>query len=217
MAATAQQLDCFPAPDESRALAGKYKQFTIRFSGPMAEDRRELEHFIYNSFKLAYGAQVRHFMPLLASIRNDRNDLLAVCGFRRADIEKLFLETYLDGPIEEVLPSGPGRSAPREGIIEVGNFAAFRPGMSRHMIAVLAAYIREAGAQWIVFTATSGMRNAWGRLGIDLLQVCEANKEKLDPTCREEWGSYYDACPCVMAGNVPKSYATLLANLKYAS
>lgn len=214
MAASAQQLDYFLEADESRAPAVKYKQFTVGFSGPEAVDRRELERFIYNSFKLAYGAQVRHFMPLLASLRNERGDLLSVCGFRRAEAEKLFLEAYLGGPIEKALQSKFGREVPRKGIIEVGNFAAFRPGMARHMIAVLASYIHEAGTQWVMFTATSGMRNAWGRLGIELIPIGEAAKEKLEPGEREEWGSYYDTCPYVMAGNVPQGYATLQANLK---
>ena len=214
MAMNAQQRDYFFTADENHALINKYRQFNIRFSGPDAEDRRELERFIYNSFKLAYGAQVRHFMPLLVSIRNARGDLLAVCGFRNADAEKLFLETYLDEPVDAILSSKSGEEVVREDIVEVGNFAAFRPGMSRHMIAVLAAYIHEIGAKWVVFTATPGIRNAWGRLGIDLVQVCKAHKEKLEPAYREEWGSYYDGSPYVMAGNVSQSYSTLLDNLK---
>jgi hypothetical protein len=214
MTATARQLDYFLEADESRAPAIKYKQYVVGFSGPEAVERRELEHFIYNSFQFAYGATVKHFMPTLVSLRNDRCDLLAACGVRRADAERLFLEAYLDAPVEEVLSSRCGRSIAREGIIEVGNFAAFRPGMARHMIAVLASYIQEAGTQWIVFTATAGMRNAWSRLGIELLPIGEAIKERLEPGDRGMWGSYYDSRPRVMAGNVSDGCARLLDNLR---
>lgn len=214
MAINTQQCDYFFAMGEKRAFIDKYKRFNIGFSGPDAEDRPELERFICNSYRLAYGAQVKQFMPLLVSLRNAKGDLLAVCGFRHAGVEKLFLETYLDEPIETILSSKSGGRVIREDIVEVGNFAAFRPGMSRHMIAVLAAYIHETGAKWIVFTATSGIRNAWTRLGIELIPVCKANKERLDPAYHEEWGSYYDGSPNVMAGNVPENYPVLLDNLK---
>lgn len=207
-----QQRDYFFTTDESRTLIDKYKHFNISFSGPDAEDRPELERFIYDSFKLAYGAQVRHFMPLLVSLRNAKGDLLAVCGFRNADAEKLFLETYLDEPINAVLSSMSGEKVVRESIVEVGNFATFPPGMSRHMISILAAYIHKIGAKWIVFTATPKIRNAWRRLGINLAQVCKADKEKLNCDYREEWGSYYDACPYVMAVNVPECYSLLRNN-----
>jgi len=213
LAINTQQYDFF-AVEEKRAFMDKYKRFNIGFSGVDAEDRPDLERFIYNSYRLAYGARVKQFMPLLVSLRNAKGDLLAVCGFRHAGAEKLFLETYLDEPIEDILTSKSGGRVAREDIVEVGNFAAFRPGMSRHMIAVLAAYIHEIGTKWIVFTATPGIRNAWGKLGIGLIPVCRANKERLDPACRDEWGSYYDDSPYVMAGNVPENYSILLDNMR---
>lgn len=209
-----QQRDYFFATDESRTLIDKYKHFNISFSGPDAEDRPELERFIYNSFRLAYGAQVRHFMPLLVSLRNAKGDLIAVCGFRNAGAEKLFLETYLDKPIDAVLSLKSGEKVVREDIVEVGNFAVFPPGMSRHMITVLAAYIHKIGARWIVFTAIPKIRNAWKRLGVNLTRICEADKERLGCDYREEWGSYYDSCPCVVAVNVPECYSLLSNNLK---
>lgn len=214
MGMSTQQHDYFLTTDESRALIEKYKNFNISFSGPDAEDRPELERFIYNSFRLNYGAQVRHFMPLLVSLRNTKGDLIAVCGFRNAGLEKLFLETYLDEPIDAVLSSMSGKKVARDDVVEVGNFASFPPGMSRHMIPILAAYIHIIGAKWTVFTATPRIRNAWRRLGINLAQVCKADKEKLDCDYREEWGSYYDACPYVVAVNVPECYSLLHDNLK---
>lgn len=200
--------------DESRALIEKYKDLNISFSGPGAEDRPELERFVYNSFKLNYAAQVKHFMPLLVSLRNTKGELIAVCGFRNAGLERLFLEAYLDGPIDAVLSSMSGHKVAREDVVEVGNFASFPPGMSRHMIPLLAAYIRAIGAKWMVFTAIPKISNAWKRLGVDLIRVSKASKERLARDCREEWGSYYDACPYVVAVNVPECYSLLHDNLK---
>ena len=209
-----QQRDYFFTTDESRTFIDKYKHFNIRFSGSNAEDRPELERFIYNSFRLVYDAQVKHFMPLLVSLRDAKGDLIAVCGFRNADAEKLFLETYLDEPIDAVLSSKSGEKVLRNDIVEVGNFAVFPPGMSRHMITILAAYVRTIGAKWLVFTAIPKIRNTWKRLGVNLTQICEADKERLDCDYREEWGSYYDSSPYVVAVNVPECYSLLHNNLK---
>lgn len=209
-----QQQEGFLTADESRALIEKYKDLNISFSGPGAKDRPELERFVYNSFRLNYGAQVKHFMPLLVSLRNTKGDLIAVCGFRNAGLEKLFLETYLDEPIDTVLSLISGKEVARDDVVEVGNFASFPPGMSRHMIPVLAAYIRAIGAKWMVFTAIPKISNAWEKLGVDLIRVSKADKERLDHDCREEWGSYYDLCPYVVAVNVPKCYILLHSNLK---
>lgn len=190
------------------------RRFRIGFSGPDAADRAELEQFIYTSFELAYGAHVRHFMPQLMSLRNAKGDLLAVCGLRSAGAEKLFLETYLDQPIDAALSQAVGRRVNRSDIIEVGNLAGFRPGMARHLIAVLAAHLHEIGVHWVVFTAIPGLKNAFPKLGIELIPLCHADKSRLDPVYQAEWGSYYGANPYVMAGNVPENYPLLLDNLR---
>lgn len=196
------------------ALREHGKRFRIAFSGPEAKDRIELEQFIRKSFELAYGAHVRHFMPQLMSLRNGRGELLAVCGLRSAAAEKLFLETYLDEPIDAVLSAKTGKKVRRDDIIEIGNMAGFRPGMARHLIAVLAAHLHEIGVRWVVFTAVPGLRNAFSRLDMELLPICRADKTRLDAAYQAEWGSYYGAKPFVMAGNLPENYPVLLDNLK---
>ncbi|MBY0577783.1 MAG: thermostable hemolysin [Burkholderiales bacterium] len=190
------------------------KRFHVNFSGPEAEDRQELEHFIYKSFKLAYGAHVHHFMPQLMSLRDVKGELLAVCGLRSAGAEKLFLEDYFDEPVDAVLRVRAGRKVMREDIVEVGNLAAFRPGMGRHLIAVLTAHLHEIGVHWVVFTANPGLRNAFTKLGIELTPICEADRTRLPAECQAGWGSYYGKNPHVMAGNVPENYPILLENLR---
>lgn len=190
------------------------KRFHIGFSGPEAEDRQELEHFIYNSFRLAYGAHVHHFMPQLMSLRDAKGELLAVCGLRSAGAEKLFLEAYLDEPVDRILSGRRNMKVAREDIVEVGNLAGFRPGMGRHLIAVLTAHLHEIGVHWVVFTANAGLRNAFTKLGIELAPICLADRTRLPAECQAGWGSYYGKHPHVMVGNVPESYPILLDNLR---
>lgn len=150
---------------------------------------------------------------MLVSLRDEQGDVLAVCGFRNAVTGRLFLETYLDEPVEAVLFSRCGNKVLRENIIEIGNFAAYKVGMLRRMIAALAPCIYESGVvQWALFTVVPEIRNAFGRMGIELVHICQADRSRLDPEQQKEWGSYYDAQPQVMACNVPQSYFALKNN-----
>lgn len=212
MSAASLQVDERMNESAHRTAIGK--RFHVAFSGPEAQDRQEIERFIYDSFRLAYGAHVHHFMPQLMSLRDAKGELLGACGLRSAGAEKLFLEAYLDEPIDRILAAQAGHPVDRRDIVEVGNLAGFRPGMGRHLIAVLTAHLHEIGVHWVVFTAIPGLRNAFSKLGIALSPICMAEKTRLPSECQAGWGSYYGQNPQVMAGNVPKNYPLLLDNLR---
>ncbi|MDH4284203.1 MAG: thermostable hemolysin [Gallionellaceae bacterium] len=198
--------------DECPPLDNNPKQFSIRLSGPSAAERSELERFICDVYKLIYGAQIKRFKPMLVSLRDDQGNVLAACGYRNAATGRLFLETYLDEPVEAVLSSRCGSKVFRENIIEIGNFAAHKPGMLRQMVEAFTPYLYETGVQWAVFTIVPEIRNAFERLGIRLVHICLADRDRLDPVQQKEWGSYYDVQPQVMACNVPQSYFALKNN-----
>ncbi|HQT27273.1 MAG TPA: thermostable hemolysin, partial [Burkholderiales bacterium] len=117
------------------------KHFNVGFSGPDAEDRKEIERFIFDSFSQSHGAHVHHFMPQLLTLRGGDGKLFAACGLRIAGSERLFLEAYLDEPIDEVISRKTGKRVGRADIVEIGNLAGFTPGIGRRLIAVLAAHL----------------------------------------------------------------------------
>jgi hypothetical protein len=69
-----------------------------------------------------FGAEVRSFAPVLVSLHDAAGDIIAAAGYRPAQGSRLFLERYLDEPVD-----GPLACA-RAGIVEVGHLAASRPG-----------------------------------------------------------------------------------------
>ena len=71
-------------------------------------DRAEVESFVRETFALAYGASVRSFMPRLLAVCRKDGDLLAAFGVRSARDEKLFLENYLDQPVEQAIEEKTG-------------------------------------------------------------------------------------------------------------
>ena len=177
-----------------------------------AEDRAEVEQFIRATFAAAYGATVQSFMPRLLSIRSKQNELLAAFGVRSAEKGKLFLENYLDQPIEQVIADQSGSMPQRNRIAEIGNLAAVYPGAVRWMIVALTVMLYEEGYDWVVFTGTTALRNGFNNLGLHPVEICPAQIERLPAEERARWGSYYDNKPLVMIGNIREGFRAMRSN-----
>src|SRR5690606_10001656 len=102
--------------------------------------RHAAEAFIRATFRQAYAADVPAFAPNLMLLDQDARPLAAL-GWRSAAEEGLFLERYLDAPIEREIGRLAGQAVPRNRIVEVGNLAAERPGSSVDLILLLAAHL----------------------------------------------------------------------------
>ena len=168
-------------------------------AAPDAHDRAELEQFVRSVFRLVHGARIRHFMPTLMSLRDDEGNLHAVCGVRHAAEQPLFLETYLDQPVDLILSAATGKQVARDQIIEVGNLAVFQPVHIRHLLASVSLYLHGSQAEWAVFTATPVLRNALLKLNMQLVHLGAADIQRLPAEERPDWGSYYDNTPQVLA------------------
>ncbi len=179
--------------------------------------RSEIEQFIHRCFYHAHGADVRHFLPTLMSLRNDDGDLLGALGLRSAKEERLFLEQYLDRPVEQLLAAKVNRPVDRDGIVEVGNLAVTASGGGRWLITALTAYLQASQGKWVVFTAGPVLCNAFRRLGMNPIDLGSADPSRLDADERSAWGSYYDQEPRVMAGRVEYGFRILQGLLEAES
>ncbi|MFA5628509.1 MAG: thermostable hemolysin [Thiohalomonadaceae bacterium] len=174
------------------------RPFDRRFSQPGADDRAEVERFIRDIFHQAYGAKIKRFKPCLMSLRDQDNKLVAACGFRSAALEPLFLETYLDRPIEAILSEHVGFPVRRNDIVGVGNFSVIEPGMARYLITAINDHLHDTHNQWAVFTAVPVLRNAFTKMGLNPVLLSDAAKSRLPLEDQAEWGSYYAQKPQVM-------------------
>jgi hypothetical protein len=172
-------------------------------------DRAAVSEFIRAKFLKDHGAQLEQLMPSLFSLRRPTGEIVAAFGLRGATLERLFMERYLDEPVERRLTYLSGREVARESIIEVGNLAAV-PGGARAMISALTQHLHEAGAEWVAFTGVLALRHAFWRLGLRPLTLTAATPDRLSHTERALWGRYFDSQPMVMAGNVPHGYRVLM-------
>lgn len=170
---------------------------------PWHPERKRVEAFIASRFLAAHGAQIQHFMPLLVALETDAGELLALAGIRAAHLEPLFLEHYLDGPVERAIASLTGIETPRSTVVEVGNLAAIKPGHGRYLFAALTDLLADWDFDWLACTGTTAVQNIFHRLGMMPLSVTPAQPDKI-PGGGVEWGTYYSNHPRVMIGSVAK-------------
>lgn len=162
--------------------------------------RAELERFIAERFRKMHGAHISHFCENLLGLRDERGAWRAAAGYTPAAGERLFLEQYLDRPIEEALAHAVGTHVARTDIVEVGNLAAVPPGFARCFIPALGRYLIDRKYRWVVFTATRQVRNLLDRLCFSAHALAPAARSRLSDGGGAAWGTYYANDPTVMAG-----------------
>lgn len=168
---------------------------------PDDPQRPGFEAFIQHHFRKVHGADIRHFMPQLFGMMNQAGELCAVAGVRVASSGQLFLERYLDEPIDPLISAAADRPVERSGIVEVGNLAASDTGSARLSIIAITYLLAMGGLEWVAFTGNIGLVNSFHRLGLQPVTLCAADAERLGDE-RHSWGSYYESKPWVHVGDI---------------
>jgi hypothetical protein len=187
--------------------AGRHRE-RWKFAPVLNAQRESVECFIRDGFRQAYQARIDACLPILMALHRNR-ELVAACGLNHAAARRLFLEIYLDAPVERVLSTVSRTSTAREDIVEVGNLTVARPGFARQLIVHLTSHLHARGPAWVVFSAVPQLRNNFIRLGIPLLHLAMAKRERLPAVARDAWGTYYDGAPQVTAVKVAAAHAAL--------
>ena len=173
--------------------------------------RPALEAFVRAVFRRSYGADITAFSPELLGDLDAEGRLHAVLGLRPADTGKLFCETYLDRPAEQLIAEVTGHPVGRNDVVEVAHLAPESAGQARALIAALTAHLHARGTRWVVFTTVPRLRNAFRRMGLAPIALAPADPARLPEGEPARWGSYYAEHPVVYAGDVAASRATLLS------
>lgn len=172
--------------------------------------RAAVETYIARRYARCHGAQVDVFMPrLLAAEQAGR--CVAAVGLRAAGAEPLFLEHYLDAPVEAAVAAALRQPVERTQVVEIGNLAVSNRRAGQVLITLLIEALRGAGFRWLVFTATRPVRALVQGLGFPLHALAPADPARLGAG-RATWGRYYEAEPQVMAGDLAAGVAHLRAD-----
>ncbi len=201
------------------SITGKSPNSLLRMMLPMptfhwhektSSDRAQVEAYITDKFRQEYDAEVSTFAPLLLSMRC-KKQLNAAIGLRPAEASALFIEQYLDAPIEESIKDSETAPVKRDEIIEISNLVATRRGASQLLFIVVGSILYEAGYRWLVFNATDKVERIARKFPFPVQVLCAA-----DPQClgkrAEEWGRYYETRPRVLVGDIRVAHAKAMNN-----
>ncbi len=161
--------------------------------------RAEVEAFIHAVFKRAYDAEITAFMPQLVALRDSNGVLMAAFGWKKASEGPLFLEQYLDEPIELLISKKLSKKITRNQITKIGNLAVANPRNAGVLIAHVIQHSLEIGIEWCVATAHHSLQNGLIKGGRDVYPLFNADKARLSAEELAKWGSYYKHMPQVIA------------------
>lgn len=168
--------------------------------------RERVERFVRDAFFRVHRARIRTFMPTLLALADAGGEICAAVGCRSAAREPLFLEQYLDAPIERIIAARVGGHTPRAAIVELGNFASRNSHIAGALIARLPRFLIGQRYLWLAFTATRAVRRILRHRGAHPMDLGAASLDRVAAHA-DDWGCYYESDPHVMAGYLPLARA----------
>lgn len=153
---------------------------------------------VRETYAKAFGASIDPAAQQFLSEARPATGPLAVLGYTRAGADPLFLERYLDAPVERLVGAAFGCAVPREQIVELGNLAACN-GWAAVKLWSRAANDLGAEMEFAVATLTAPLRAMFQRIGLPVTVLAPARP---GPAERARWGSYYQSDPQVCAGRI---------------
>jgi hypothetical protein len=161
-------------------------------------------------YRSHFQCELRHFYPSYLCLER-AGTLIAVCGYRSA-LDSLFLEQYLDAPVEQLISDRLEIPATRDGIVEIGGFAVLRRALALPFIAALAPIFQQKGFSYAVCTATLPVRQCLRALSIPTVMLGKADPHRLRAGLTD-WGDYYRNRPAVIAGSIDATLERLQESL----
>ena len=161
--------------------------------------RRDLEDFILQAYKQKFCAELKSFLPQIAASISPGLRFNSVFGYGAAASGQLFLEQYIDDPIEAVISAHHGARVERAKIVEVGNLVCASHAQVAFELRKIANYLGRQGFEWIVCTATRQLRLVFLRAGARPITLAPARVEKISGNTTD-WGSYYSNSPQILVG-----------------
>ncbi len=177
--------------------------------------RQELERYVSRKYLQVHNAHVNEYLPILVGI-HDGSELVGVFGLRPGRYRPMFLEQYLDGPIEQQVASISKQPVDRSALMEIGNLAITRKGYGPLAMVLMAMSLAEADYEWMVFTVTEQVERLMKYLGFEPHYLVSADPDRLKGD-QLLWGSYYENNPRVMVGSLKTASEIIAGNSRLSN
>lgn len=174
---------------------------SLELFGPSNPGHAALQAEIRNCYAHHFGARVEEFLPWLLRVTCREDRCRGVIGLRPAARERLYLEDYLDEPVEEAIASLVGHPVPRTAVVEIGQLAVESRRVVVPLFRELVPFLLQHGYGWVCFTATGPVRSLLARAGLAGCELAAASEDRVAGR-HDAWGDYYRHDPRVIAGDL---------------
>ncbi|MFT7533731.1 MAG: hypothetical protein ACI9FD_004773 [Gammaproteobacteria bacterium] len=172
--------------------------------------RKKAVAFIRESYQANYGAELNSFLPWIVACQRLDDNIEMAFGLNPANDGDLFLEVYLDQPVENLLSRATGTSIKRNSIVEIGNLAFSNNTNLVSNLKDIARYCLGNGFEYVICTASRLLRLIFSRAYLQPIFLGDAHYQNLRDN-PSHWGDYYRFTPKVLAGNLRQSLSHLTA------
>lgn len=173
----------------------------LELFGPGCAGRDALESEIRSRYADHFSACVEGFMPYLLRFTLAEGGERGVVGLRPASDGELYLESYLDSPIEECIAGLVSYPVARSAVVEIGQLAVEHRRVVVPLFRQLVPFLLQHGYRWVCFTATGPVRALLARAGLSGQQLGTASADRVADRA-DHWGSYYRHDPRVIVGDL---------------
>lgn len=185
-----------PVPGELRRSGVSLELF-----GPSNPGHRALQAEIRDCYAHHFGARIEEFMPWLLRVTRRDDGCRGVIGLRPASRERLYLEDYLDQPVEDAIAALAGHPVPRTDVVEIGQLAVESRQVVVPLFRELVPFLLQQGFGWVCFTATGPVRSLLAKAGLAGCELAPASEARVAGR-DDAWGDYYRHDPRVIAGDL---------------
>lgn len=156
-----------------------------------------IKDFVSNQYRRSFAAEAEPRYPVWRGAPSGAGDLGAALGHRCAADAPLFLEAYLDEPIEAAVSRAFSRQTTRDEIVEIGCLASTSAPALIRLWKDSATDFADRYT-FAVATLTQSLRTMFRRIGLRIIVLAPADPSRIEGSDR--WGSYYEDNPMVCAG-----------------
>lgn len=176
------------------SLIVKQLNFDIQLAPIGSKNRNEIEAFIKQGFVKAYDAKISITTPHLLALSN--GNYKAALGIRSGH-DKLFLEQYLAGSIEQQTVFV-DHYIKRQDIVEISHLFSNAKRFTIPLFMVTAVSLFYLNYKYLVFSGTQKVIKLIGNAGVSNTLIGNADQNKI-ATSTDDWGSYYSTNPQIIA------------------
>lgn len=173
--------------------------------------RAEVEQFICQKYWFSFAACLSQLPEHLLCLTTSDGEIVAACAMTPAAERPLFSERYLSAPVETQLSETFHTPVQRRQIAEVGSLACRDFSWLPVLFASVVDCAELLAIPYLLFTATAQLRRHLERFKLPTAIIAEAPAVALPETERQQWGSYYQRHPLVLAGRTADGHDLLLS------